>query len=172
MSKNLVIYYSRRGQNYVSGNIRELEKGNAEIIAGFTADAAAADIFEVRPVKEYPEDYMACTEVAQEELRQNARPELKEYLDDVSGYDRIFVCGPCWWGTYPMPVFSLLERLDLEGKKIYPVMTHEGSGLGSCERDLRRVCKGAAIAKGLAIQGSVAPDSEKAVKKWVSKMIK
>ena len=172
MSKSLVIYYSRRGQNFVSGDIRELQKGNAEVIAEFIRDAADADVFEIRPVKDYPEDYMACTEVAKEELRQNARPELKEYLDDVSDYDKVFICGPCWWGTYPMPVFSLLERLDLDGKKVFPVMTHEGSSLGSCERDLRRVCRGASIAKGLAIQGSVAPDSENAVRKWVTKMVR
>ena len=29
------------------------------------------------------------------------------------------------------------------------VMTHEGSGLGSCERDLQKICRGAAFEKGL-----------------------
>ena len=171
MSKNLVIYYSRRGQNYVSGNIRELEKGNAEIIAGFTADAAAADIFEVRPVKEYPEDYMACTEVAQEELRQNARPELKEYLDDVSGYDRIFVCGPCWWGIFPMAIYTQAEKLDWNGKKVNVLVTHEGSGMGSCERDLAKVLTGAKFGKGLAVHGADASRSEKTVAAWAASQI-
>ena len=27
MAKNLIIYYSRKGQNYVNGSIRELSKG-------------------------------------------------------------------------------------------------------------------------------------------------
>ena len=31
MSKNLVIYYSRKGQNYMNGKIVELEKGNTEL---------------------------------------------------------------------------------------------------------------------------------------------
>ncbi len=39
MSKALVAYYSRAGENYVSGQIKTLKKGNtklaAEVIAGF-----------------------------------------------------------------------------------------------------------------------------------------
>ncbi|NLH64469.1 MAG: flavodoxin, partial [Erysipelotrichaceae bacterium] len=30
MAKDLVIYYSRRGENYVNGNIEVLKKGNTE----------------------------------------------------------------------------------------------------------------------------------------------
>ena len=33
MSKNLIIYYSRKGQNYVNGRIESLTKGNTEICA-------------------------------------------------------------------------------------------------------------------------------------------
>lgn len=54
MSNNLVIYYSRRGQNYVGGNVVEIEKGNAEQIAEFISEATGADVFEIRTVKEYP----------------------------------------------------------------------------------------------------------------------
>ncbi len=172
MSNNLVIYYSRRGQNYFGGNIVEIEKGNAEQIAEFISEATGADVFEVRTVKRYPEDYMKCTEVAQEELRMNERPELEEYLESLDGYDNIFVVGPCWWGTYPMAMFSQLEELNFKGKRVFPVMTHEGSGLGSCERDLKRTCEGARIKRGLAVQGSVVPSSKKTIADWAVKSIK
>ncbi len=33
MSKNLIIYYSRKGQNYWNGSIKNLDKGNTEIVA-------------------------------------------------------------------------------------------------------------------------------------------
>ena len=49
---------------------------------------------------------MKCIEEAKAELRAKARPELKKYLDSIDGYDNIFVCGPCWWGTFPMGVFT------------------------------------------------------------------
>ena len=166
MAKNLVIYYSRKGENYVNGGIRSLAKGNTEICAEYVRDAVDADLFEVETVKEYSGDYTKCTEEAKVELREQARPELKKYLDDVSRYENVFVCGPCWWGTYPMAVFSQLERLDFSGKKVMALMTHEGSGLGSCERDLKKLCAGATFGKGLAVHGADAAGSEKVVAEW------
>ncbi len=109
MAKTLVIYYSRRGQNYARGSIVNLKKGNTEYIAEFIRDAVSADLFEIRTVKEYSTDYTTCTQEAKEELRNNARPELKEYLKSLDQYDNIVVAGPCWWGTFPCAVFTQLE---------------------------------------------------------------
>lgn len=109
---------------------------------------------------------MTCTEEAKAELRANARPELKNMLTDVSRYDNIFVCGPCWWGTYPCAVFTQLEALDFTGKKVFPLMTHEGSGLAGAPAALKKYCKGAVVGQGLAVLGSNAKSSEKAVADW------
>lgn len=166
MAKTLVIYYSRKGQNYVNGSIRNLEVGNTEIVAGFIRDAVGADLFEVDTVKPYSTDYTTCTEEAKEELRRNARPELKAALDSVSDYDNIVVAGPCWWGTYPCAIFTQLERLDFTGKTVFPVMTHEGSGQGSSASALRKYCPGAKVGAGLAIHGAEAKNSRAAVEKW------
>lgn len=169
MAKTLVIYYSRKGQNYVNGRIEELEKGNTEIVAGYIRDAVGADLFEIETVKEYPADYMECTEVAKQEQRENARPKLKEYLRDISEYDNIVIAGPCWWGTYPCAVFGQLEKLNFRGKKVFPVMTHEGSGEAKSRSDLRKFCTGAKVGKALAIQGSAVPKAQEAVAKWAKK---
>ena len=171
MAKNLIIYYSRKGQNYWNGSIKDLKKGNTEIVAEFIQKAIGGDLFEIETVQDYPVDYMQTTEVAQDELRAKARPELKKYLDDISEYDNIFVCGPCWWGTFPMAILSQLDRLDFTGKKVFAVMTHEGSGLGGSERTLRDVCKGATIGRGLAIHGADAAKSEATVAAWAKKSV-
>ena len=171
MAKNLIIYYSRKGQNYWNGSIKNIAKGNTEIVAEFIQQAVGGDLFEVETVKPYAADYTQCTEEAQEELRAQARPELKRYLDNIEEYDNIFVCGPCWWGTYPMAVFTQLERLNWAGKNVFAVMTHEGSGLGSCERDLKRICEGATFGKGLAVHGADASKSEGAVASWAKKVV-
>ena len=47
LSKNLIIYYSRKGQNYVNGRIESLTKGNTEICAEFIQKAVGGDLFEV-----------------------------------------------------------------------------------------------------------------------------
>ncbi len=169
--KNLVIYYSRRGENYVSGKIRHIDKGNTEYVAEFIQKNFGADLFKVETVREYAKSYMDCIREAQKELDNDERPQLREYLNDISEYDNIFIAGPCWWGTYPMAIFSAIEKLDFSGKKILPIMTHEGSGMGHCESDLRKAIKGAQFVNGLAIQGASAAASEKTVCDWVRKNI-
>lgn len=171
MAKNLIIYYSRKGENYWNGSIKNIEKGNTEIVAEFIQKAVGGDLFEIDTVKTYAKDYYACIEEAKQELNSKERPELKEYLDSIEEYDNIFIAGPCWWGTYPMAVFSQLEKLDFTGKKVMAVMTHEGSGLGSCERDLKKYCKGATFGNGLAVHGADASKSENAVASWAKKEI-
>ena len=171
MAKNLIIYYSRKGENYWNGSIKNIAKGNTEIVAEFIRDAVGGDLFEVDTVKPYDKDYYVCIEEAKAELRENARPEIKKYIDSIADYDNIFVCGPCWWGTYPMAIFTQLEKLDFTGKKVMAVMTHEGSGLGSSERDLKKICKGASFGKGLAVHGAEASQSESMVSAWAKKMI-
>ena len=171
MAKNLIIYYSRKGENYWNGSVRSIEKGNTEIVAEFIQNAVGGDMFEVETVKSYAADYYKCTEEAQNELRAQARPELKRYLDNIDGYDNVFVCGPCWWGTFPMAMFSQLERLNWMGKKVMAVMTHEGSGLASCESDLKKICVGATFGKGLSVHGAEASRAERGVAAWAKSVI-
>lgn len=169
--KNLIIYYSRRGQNYVNGTIKNLAKGNAELIAEYIKDAIDADVFEVDTVKPYNTNYMVCIEEAKAELRAKARPELKEYLDDISDYDNIFIVGPNWWGIYPMALYAQFERLDFSGKTVHYVVTHEGSGLGGVPKTMPTSCKGAKIGTSLAVHGGSAPSSRTQVENWAKKAV-
>lgn len=169
MSKSLIIYFSRAGNNYSNTGIRYLEKGNTEVIAEYIQELTGADIFKVNPLNEYPEDYMQCTEVAKDELSNNERPELKEYLEDISEYDIIYLGYPNWWSTLPMPMWTQLEKLDFSGKTIKPFVTHEGSGMGRSAKDIAKLCPGAKIDKGLSIQGSFVLESKSKVENWVKK---
>ena len=60
MAQTLVVYYSRKGENYMPGGIQILEKGHTERAAEFIAEALGADLFEVDTVKPYAENYRAC----------------------------------------------------------------------------------------------------------------
>lgn len=169
MAKTLVIYYSRKAENYVNGSIQSLNKGNTEIVAEFIQKAVGADLFEVDTVKTYSPDYMTCIDEAKKELREKDRPELKKSLDDISQYDNIVVAGPCWWGTYPMAIFTQLDKLDFTGKKVFPVMTHEGSGQAGSVQALKKNCKGATVGEGLAVHGADAARSESTVAAWAKR---
>ena len=170
MSNILIVYFSRKGENYWSGGIKNLSKGNTEIVAEMIQEAVGGELFEVEPVKQYSSDYHTCTEEAQQELDENARPELKKYMDSLDGYDTIFVGYPNWWGTMPMAMYTFLERYDLKGKRVIPFCTNEGSGMGSSEGDLEKLCDGAVVEKGLAIRGSEAARSGAKVSAWAKEM--
>ena len=171
MANNLIIYYSRTGENYAPGGTVVLEKGHTERCAEYIQKAVGGELFQIETIKDYPEDYMTCTEVAKSEQKRKERPELKNYLESIEDYDNVFVCSPCWWGTCPMAMFTQLEKLDWKGKSVFPLMTHEGSGLGSVEKDLKKACKGASIGKGLAVRGSDAPAAEANVAAWAIRSI-
>jgi len=167
--KVLIAYFTREGNNYVSGNIVNLPVGNTEVAAKMIQKITEADMFRIEAVKPYPEDYRECTEVAKKELRENARPELTHHVDNVESYNVIFLGYPNWWGTFPMPVFTFLESYDFSGKTIIPFCTHEGSGMGRSESDIKKLCTGAKVEKGLAIRGGSVKGAEKEISKWVEK---
>ncbi|MDE6000793.1 MAG: flavodoxin, partial [Clostridia bacterium] len=83
---NLIAYYSRKGENYWQGSIKNLEKGNTEVAAEFIQKAVGGDLFEIKTVKQYAADYYACIDEAQKELRDNARPELISFPESIEKY--------------------------------------------------------------------------------------
>ena len=172
MSKILTVYYSRKGENYVSGSIKKLEKGNTERVAEFIQKAVGGDLFEVETVREYSDSYMTCIEEAKQELHEKARPEIKTYPENFEDYDTIFVGYPNWWGTMPMCMFTLLEKYDLSGKTIIPFCTNEGSGMGASEKDLKSICKGGTVKRGLSIHGGSSADAENTVTAWAKEAVK
>ena len=156
---NLIVYYSRKGENYWNGGLKVLEKGNTERVAEYIQQAVGGDLFELETVRAYDPAYMTCIEEAKAELRENARPELKAMPANLDAYDTIFLGCPNWWGTCPMCVFTFVENANLAGKRIIPFCTNEGSGLGKSERDLAKAAPGATIERGLSVLGH---DSERA----------
>ena len=89
MAKTLIAYFSHTGENYFGGQIRSISKGNTADAAEFAQKAVGGDLFEIRTVKDYPVNYKQCTDIAAEEGRMNARPELRGTLPDMSGYNTI-----------------------------------------------------------------------------------
>lgn len=171
MSKNLIVYFSHKGENYFSGKIVDVPKGNTAYVAEFIRDAVGGDLFETVPDIEYSSVYKECTKAAAEEFYGNERPAVKRKLGDISDYTDVFVCGPCWCGTWPMCMFTLLEGLDWKGKRVYPVMTHEGSGFGNALGDMGKLCPGADVREGLTVVGGEAKDSRETVSDWARKAL-
>lgn len=165
--KILVAYFSRAGENYVGGNMVNLAVGNTETAAKMIQQWTGGDLFSIRTVREYPLAYKECTDVAQQELREKARPELSARVEDMAAYDIILLGYPNWWNTMPMAVFTFLEQYDFSGKSIVPFCTHEGSAMGRSESDIRSLCPQAHVLKGLAIRGSQVRNAEAEIQAWL-----
>jgi len=167
VSNKLIAFYSRADENYVNGMIKNLEVGNTELAAGFIAELTGADLFKIEQVQPYSKNYNECIAQAQADQQRNARPELKKYPDSIDKYDVIYIGFPNYWSTMPMAVFTFLEHFNFEGKTIKPFCTHEGSGMGSSETDLKNLCMAAVVEKGIAIHGGSVERSKKEIEKWV-----
>lgn len=168
--KTLVAFFSRTGENYAVGHI---EKGNTHILAEMIAAETDGDLFHIKPVTPYPDDYTECTEVAKRELNVKARPAVKEDIK-VEDYDIIFIGYPNWWGDMPMPVYTFIEKHSWQGKTVIPFCTHEGSGLSGTENKLKAACQGATVLKGLAVRGATAQNAQaqakESVNNWLGKL--
>lgn len=163
----LIVYFSRTGENYVGGTIRDLPVGNTETAAKQIQAHTGAALFRLEPVQAYPYSYNECIARAQDEQRRDARPELKAYPASLDGYDTIYLGYPNYWGTMPMCVCTFLEHFDFTGKTIRPFCTHEGSGLARSEADIRRLCPGAKVERGLAIRGAAVSRAVKDIEAWL-----
>lgn len=152
----LILYFSH------SGNTRKV----AEQIHG----RVGGDMIELTTVTPYPRDYDAVVDQAQQEQQNNARPPIATEIPNLEKYDTIFIGFPNWWGTIPMPFFTLLEKYDVGSRTIIPFCTHEGSRFGRSEQDIKRLCPQARMLEGFEVRGSRAGGAQRNVDAWLRKI--
>lgn len=162
----LVVFYSRAGENYWNGEIRRIDVGNTEVAARLVAEASGSETFKLDQKVPYSDNYRKCVDQAKEDQENGSRPDLVS-LPDVEGYDTIWLGYPNYWGTMPMAVFTFLESCNLDGKRIMPFCTHEGSGMGRSVRDLKAACPGSEIGRALPIHGAEVEESCEEIAEWV-----
>ena len=165
----LVAYFSQTGEQYGVGVV---EKGNTRIVAEMIAAETSADLFHIERKEAYPTTYNDLLSVAQDEYKNNARPELSASVDNWSDYDTVFIGYPIWWGDMPMPVYTFLESYDFAGKTVIPFDTNGGSGLADTVSAIAKACPGATVKDGLAIAGTDAQNNQDKTKGAVQDFLK
>ena len=161
--KSLVVFFSHAGENYAVGNIAV---GNTKIVADYISEATGADQFEIVAEKSYDMPYAELIKVAKDEATRGELPAYRGSVD-VTAYDTIFIGGPIWWGTFPRVMFTFFKQNNLGRKTLIPFATHEGSGLGSIESDLRKAYPKARLLKGFAIYGHEVRTEREKVVRWL-----
>lgn len=154
MGKSLVAYFS------ASGVTKKL--------AGVLAEAANADIYEIKPAVAYTKEDLNWMDKASrssvEMANPASRPEIEGTCDEIAQCDTLFVGFPIWWYTAPTIIKTFLESYDLSGKKIVLFATSGGSDMGKTAEDLAGSCPGAEINGGKVLSAAA---SKEELRAWV-----
>lgn len=143
---------------------------------GNTASAAyeiqkiiGGDIFEIATAKSYPVDHRECSRVAEQELKENVRPELTTHVKDMDSYDVIFIGYPIWWYVEPMAIRTFLEEYNFSGKTIVPFCTTLGAGIPESVKNIVSLCPNATILDGLTLRAG-SKDMSADISRWLTKI--
>ena len=154
MSKVLVAYFSASGTT--AGVAKNL------------AQAAGADLYEIRPETPYTKadlNWMDKKSRSSVEMNdKSSRPALADKDANITAYDTILLGFPIWWYVAPTIINTFLESYDFSGKKIVLFATSGGSGFGKTVQNLALSCPGATIKEGKLLNGRSSADD---LKKWV-----
>ena len=139
-TKVLVLYYS--------------QTDNTKTVAEAIATALGADIEAILPVKPYDGTYQETIQRGMEERNSGTLPDIQPLNADLAAYDVIFLGYPIWYGTYALPVATLLDQVDLTGKKVVPFCTFGSGGLDSSVKELAEKQPGAEILPGYGVRAA------------------
>ena len=127
MSKILVAYFS------ASGVTARLAKNLAE--------AAKADLYEIRPAVPYTDadlNWQDKNSRSSVEMKDKSfRPAIADTNANIADYDTILLGFPIWWYVAPTIVNTFLEAYDFSGKNIILFATSGMSGLGNSAKELK-----------------------------------
>ena len=84
----LLAYFSRPGENYYYGGRIDLEGGNTEVLAGMLSARIRCDVFRIRPVDPYPDDYEKTVARNVREQEADARPAISDPLASIDSWLR------------------------------------------------------------------------------------
>ena len=167
LSKVLVAYFSRAGENYYYGGRTNLEVGNTEVVAEMISSSVSVDTYRIDAAEPYSASYEATVERNVREQNDDARPAIAGPLPTVETYGTVLLGSPIWNVQPPMIMRTFVENVDLSGKTIFPFVTYAVSGLGNTIDDYTRLCPQSTIGEGLAVRGEEVRDAQADVQTWL-----
>lgn len=169
--KNLVVYFSMPDNVDDSTVVIDGETlGNTQYMAYVIQETVGADIFRIEPETPYPTDHDELVDLASEEQSDNARPAIKDTIDNFDTYENIFVGYPNWWGDMPMILYSFFDEYDFSGKTIIPFNTHGGSGFSGTISAIKELEPNAEVLDGKSISRNDIQDAEQEIIDWVKSL--
>ena len=166
MSNTIVIYFSHSANDSSFAGVDARLKGNTQIAVEAIQKELSCDVFRVELSNKY--DGMVW-HTNRKKLKRTMRGkglETKELLDNIDGYEYVFICGPCWWCSYPTAIYAQMNRLNFRGKKVMCLVTHEGIRPDSCVTDARKKAKGARFGDSYIVRGDEVQQHLLQIARW------
>ena len=146
--------------------------GNTERLAKTAAKALDADLIQIIPEKAYTAQDLDWNDRASRSTKEcndpSSRPAIQNRID-VSAYDCVIIAYPIWWAYAPKIIYTFVESVDLTEKKVVPICTSGGSGLGSSGTALAKASGNGDWRKGSAFRSTA---SESELKKFFEQALK
>lgn len=169
--KNLAVYFSMPDNVDDSTVVIDGETlGNTQYMSYVIQETVGADIFRIEPETPYPTDHDKLVDLAKEEQNDNARPKIKDMIENFDTYENIFVGYPNWWGDMPMILYSFFDEYDFSGKTIIPFNTHGGSGFSDTISTIKELEPNAEVLDGKSISRNDIQDAEQEIVDWVNSL--
>lgn len=143
--------------------------GNTKGIAEEIQSQTGADLFEIELLNPYSSDYNTVLDEAQRDQNAQARPKIKNHVDDMAQYDTIILGYPNWWASIPMPIASFLEEYDFSGKTIIPFCSHGGGRFGQSLTAIAKLAPNATMGDALSVHYSGGSSLNTDVSNWLEK---
>ena len=136
--KTLVLYYS--------------ETGTTKTVAQELQKQLGADIESIEAVEPYSGDFQKTMQRGQREMQSGETPALKPLKKKIADYDVIFLGYPIWFGTYAMPIATLVKENDFAGKTIVPFCSFGSGGLNTSADALKKALPKAKVVEGYGVR--------------------
>lgn len=144
--------------------------GNTRVIAETLHRALDAELFEIRPARPYPEDYEQHVAQATSERNSGFEPPLASKVENIAGYNQVFLGFPIWGATAPPPIRSFLKAHDLRGKTMRPFITHGGYGTGKAPSVLTSLAPGARIERAFVMEADQERRTLNQINSWLGRI--
>lgn len=171
--KILIAYFSRanyvpEGTDGVSGATNKA--GNTQTVAYYIEQQIGGDIFEIIPERNYPVSHSDCSAIAQQEVKDNARPALASHVENMKKYSIVFVGFPIWVYREPMAVLTFLEEYNFKGKTVIPFCTSMAVGIEQSMDDFRNTIPDANIKQGLRLGYTLSGNWKVEIDNWLNEL--
>lgn len=142
--------------------------GRVQALAERIQQNVGGDLFSIRTSVVYPADGGELIDYAAQEQEENARPELTTHIENLDGYDTIFIGYPNWWADLPMAVYSFFDEYDFSGKTIIPFNVHNGSRFSRTIQTIQELEPDATVLEdGFTVSEQTVADAAEDVAAWL-----